>query len=95
MYSTLENAWTAQAAGRTPERGTAALARRCAHRACREAVQLRYDAVGSAAVDTERTPLDRCLRDLITASRHVASSEKILDDVGNLRLGRDSTSPHL
>lgn len=94
VYATLEAAWAAQAAGLPPERGTAALARRFAHRACREAVQLLYDAVGSAAVYTERTPLDRCLRDLITAGRHVASSEKILDGVGDLRLGGDSASPH-
>ncbi|GHF54410.1 hydroxylase [Streptomyces mashuensis] len=87
VYATLEDAWAAQAAGRAPERGTTALARQFAHRACREAVQLLYDAVGSAAVYTEHTPLDRCLRDVITASRHVASSEKILDEVGALRLG--------
>lgn len=95
VYATLENAWAAQVAGLAPERGTAALARRFAHRACREAVQLLYDVVGSAAVYTERTPLDRCLRDLITAGRHVASSEGILDSVGDLRLGGDPASPHL
>ncbi|WP_329399680.1 hypothetical protein OHA45_33825 [Streptomyces lydicus] len=95
VYSTLENVWAAQAAGRAPERGTAALARQFAHRACREAVQLLYDTVGSVSVYTERTPLDRCLRDLITASRHVASSEKILDGVGDLRLGGNPASPHL
>ncbi|CAL9507559.1 acyl-CoA dehydrogenase family protein [Streptomyces sp. enrichment culture] len=95
VYSTLEKAWAAQAAGLTPERGTAALARHFAHRACREAAQLLYDAVGTAAVYTERTPLDRCLRDLITASRHIASSEKILDAVGDLRLGGSAPSPYL
>ncbi|MET9735771.1 acyl-CoA dehydrogenase family protein [Streptomyces sp. NPDC006458] len=95
VYSTLDKAWAAQAAGRAPERGTAALARQFAHRACREAVQLLYDVVGSAAVYTERTPLDRCLRDVITAGRHVASAEKILDGVGDLRLGGDPASPHL
>ncbi|MDG4863788.1 acyl-CoA dehydrogenase family protein [Streptomyces sp. T-3] len=95
VYATLENAWAAQAVGLAPERGTAALARRFAHRACREAVQLLYDAVGSVAVYTERTPLDRCLRDLITAGRHVASSERILDGVGDLRLGGAPASPHL
>lgn len=95
VYATLENAWAAQAAGLAPERGAAALARQFAHRACREAVQILYDAVGAAAIHTERTPLDRCLRDLITAGRHVASSEKILDGVGDLRLGGTSDSPHL
>ncbi|MGW3011453.1 acyl-CoA dehydrogenase family protein [Streptomyces sp. NPDC001219] len=95
VYATLEKAWAAQAAGLAPERGTAALARQFAHRACREAVQLLYDAVGAAAVYTEHTPLDRCLRDLITAGRHVASSEKILDGVGDLRLGGAPASPHL
>ncbi|MCT9090717.1 acyl-CoA dehydrogenase family protein [Streptomyces sp. ASQP_92] len=95
VYNTLEDVWAAQEAGRTPERGTAALARQFAHRACREAVQLLYDAVGSAAVYTERTPLDRCLRDVITASRHVASAEGVLDAVGDLRLGGDPASPHL
>ncbi|MFJ6775690.1 hypothetical protein ACIQOV_32840 [Kitasatospora sp. NPDC091257] len=77
-----------------PERGTAAPARRFAHRACREAVQLLYDAMGSAAIYTERTPLDRCLRDVITAGRHVAPAEKVLDGVGDLRLGGAPGSPH-
>ncbi|MFB7514410.1 acyl-CoA dehydrogenase family protein [Streptomyces sp. NPDC056144] len=95
VYATLAKAWEARTAGEEPERGTAALARRFAHRACREAVQLLYDAVGSAAVYSERTPLDRCLRDLITAGRHVASAEKILDGVGDLRLGGAPASPHL
>ncbi|MFF2120459.1 acyl-CoA dehydrogenase family protein [Kitasatospora sp. NPDC058184] len=95
VYRTLEQAWAAQAAGLAAERGTAALARRFAHRACREAVQLLYDAVGSAAVYTERTPLDRCLRDVVTAGRHVASAEKVLDGVGELRLGGAPESPHL
>ncbi|MBL1082164.1 acyl-CoA dehydrogenase family protein [Streptomyces actinomycinicus] len=94
VYSTLQDAWAAQAAGLEPERGTAALARQFAHRACREAVQMLYDAVGASAVYTEQTPLDRCLRDIITAGRHVASSEKILDGVGDLRLGGDPASPH-
>ncbi|MFD8394611.1 hypothetical protein ACFV2N_36810 [Streptomyces sp. NPDC059680] len=66
-------AWAAQAVGLAPERGTAAPARRFAHRSCREAVQLLYAAAGSAAVYTERTPLDQWLRDLVTAGRHVAS----------------------
>ncbi|MFD8702729.1 acyl-CoA dehydrogenase family protein [Kitasatospora sp. NPDC059648] len=95
VYTTLDRAWAAQAAGHTPERGTAALARQFAHRACREAVQYLYDLAGSAAVYTDRTPLDRCLRDIITASRHVASAEAVLDAVGTLRLGGDPTSPHL
>ncbi|MFJ7208430.1 hypothetical protein ACIQWR_33485 [Streptomyces sp. NPDC098789] len=95
VYATLEDARAAQAAGLRAERGTAALARQFAHRACREAVQLLYDAVGSAAVYSERTPLDRCLRDLMTAGQHVASSAKILDGVGDLRLGGDPASPHL
>ncbi|MFJ6380661.1 acyl-CoA dehydrogenase family protein [Kitasatospora sp. NPDC092039] len=94
VYATLERAWAAQAAGLAPERGTAALARRFAHTACREAVQLLYDVVGSAAIYTERTPLDRCLRDVITAGRHVASAERILDGVGDLRLGGAPSSPH-
>jgi len=94
VYSTLSAAWTAQAAGLAPERGTAALARQFAHRACREAVQLLYDIAGTASIYTERTPLDRCLRDIITAGRHVASAEKILDNIGTLRLGGTPTSPH-
>ncbi|MFE0461544.1 acyl-CoA dehydrogenase family protein [Kitasatospora sp. NPDC058965] len=95
VYATLESAWAAQAAGLAPERGTAALARWFAHRACREAVQFLYDAVGICAAYTDCTPIDRDLRDLLTASRHVASSEKILDGVGDLRLGGSPASPLL
>ncbi|MGA4850068.1 acyl-CoA dehydrogenase family protein [Streptomyces sp. G5(2025)] len=87
VYATLNDAWAAQAAGRAPEPGTTALARQFAHRSCREAVQLLYDVVGSAAVYTGRTPLDRCLRDVLTAGHHMASSERILDQIGDLRLG--------
>ncbi|MFD5432840.1 hypothetical protein ACFWJ4_11800 [Kitasatospora sp. NPDC127067] len=43
---------------------------------------------------TGRTPLDRCPRDVITAGRHVASVEKVLDGVGDLRLGGAPGSPH-
>ncbi|MFG2004507.1 HAD-IA family hydrolase [Spirillospora sp. NPDC048911] len=76
-------------------RGDAALARQFAHRSCREAVQLLYDTVGSAAVYSERTPLDRHLRDLTTACQHAAVGQRILEGVGELRLGGDPMSPFI
>lgn len=95
VRTTLQDSWSALAEGRTPERGPGALARRYAFRACREAVQTLYDLVGSQAVYTDRLPLDRHLRDITTACQHIAVQDRMLETVGDLRLGGEPFSPFL
>lgn len=95
VHRTLADEWAALEEGREPERGTVALARQFAFQSCREAVQLLYDTVGATAVYTERTPLDRHLRDLLTASQHVSAQERMREWVGELRLGGQPSFPFL
>jgi alkylation response protein AidB-like acyl-CoA dehydrogenase len=95
VYRTLDDAWDALLAGEQPFGGAAALARQFAFESCREAVQLLYDTVGAASIYTERTPLDRYLRDLVTASQHVTAQERMREWVGELRLGGSPSFPFL
>jgi indole-3-acetate monooxygenase len=95
VHRTLDDVWDALLAGREPERGSAALARQFAFESCRQAVQLLYDTVGAAAIYTERTPLDRHLRDLVTASQHVSAQERVREWIGELRLGGSPSFPFL
>jgi alkylation response protein AidB-like acyl-CoA dehydrogenase len=95
VHRTLDDAWTALRAGDEPARGDAALARQFAFESCREAVQVLFDTVGAAAIYTERTPLDRHLRDLIAASQHVTAQERMREWVGELRLGGTPSFPFL
>jgi alkylation response protein AidB-like acyl-CoA dehydrogenase len=95
VHRTLDDEWAALAESRPPEPGTVALARQFAFQACREAVQLLYDTVGATAVFRQRTPLDRQLRDLLTASQHVSAQERIREWVGELRLGGQPSFPFL
>jgi alkylation response protein AidB-like acyl-CoA dehydrogenase len=95
VHRTLDDAWTALSAGQQPPRGDAALARQFAFESCREAVQLLFDTVGAAAIYTERTPLDRHLRDLVAASQHVTAQERMREWIGELRLGGEPSFPFL
>jgi alkylation response protein AidB-like acyl-CoA dehydrogenase len=95
VYRTLDDTWDALAAGEDPPRGSAALARQFAFESCREAVRLLYDTVGAASIYTERTPLDRHLRDLVTACQHVTAQERMREWVGELRLGGSPSFPFL
>ena len=95
VHHTLDDAWAALAAGERPAPGEAALARQFAFASCREAVQLLFDTVGAAAIYRERTPLDRHLRDLVAASQHVTAQERMLEWVGELRLGGTPSFPFL
>lgn len=95
VRTTLEDSWAALAAGNPPDRGAGALARRYAYRACREAVQTLYDLAGSHAVYRDKLPLDRQLRDIVTACQHIAVQDRMLETVGDLRLGGEPFSPFL
>lgn len=53
---------------------------------CVEAVQLTYKAAGGGAV-YQKGPLDRCLRDILTANQHVVATARTYEMAGRLLLG--------
>jgi indole-3-acetate monooxygenase len=53
---------------------------------CVEVVQLIYKAAGGAAV-YQKGPLDRCLRDILTANQHVIAAARTYEMAGRLLLG--------
>ena len=53
---------------------------------CVEVVQLIYKAAGGAAVYKKR-PLDRSLRDILTANQHVVATARTYEMAGRLPLG--------
>ena len=57
-----------------------------AFRASRDAVQIMYDTVGGSAFYT-RSPLERHLRDVQTASQHITAQIKTYEPVGRMLLG--------
>jgi len=46
-----------------------------------------YDLVGTTAVFSTKTPLDRLLRDAITMSQHLLLGDSFLEIVGGAMLG--------
>ena len=55
---------------------------------CAEVVQLVYKAAGGSAV-YQKGPLDRCLRDVLTANQHVVATARTYEMAGRLLLGLD------
>ena len=53
---------------------------------CAEVVQLIYKAAGGTAV-YQKGPLDRCLRDILTANQHVVANARTYEMAGRLLLG--------
>jgi alkylation response protein AidB-like acyl-CoA dehydrogenase len=53
---------------------------------CAEAVDLAYNAGGGSSVYA-RSPLQRCFRDIHTASQHIMVSPRTYEIFGRLRLG--------
>jgi alkylation response protein AidB-like acyl-CoA dehydrogenase len=53
---------------------------------CVEVVQLVYKAAGGGAV-YQKGPLDRCLRDILTANQHVVATARTYEMAGRLLLG--------
>lgn len=53
---------------------------------CVEVVQLIYKAAGGAAV-YQKGPLDRCLRDILTANQHVVATARTYEMAGRALLG--------
>ena len=53
---------------------------------CVGGVQLIYKAAGDGAV-CQKGPLDRCLRDILTANQHVVATARTYEMAGRLLLG--------
>ncbi|HVG60752.1 MAG TPA: acyl-CoA dehydrogenase family protein [Hyalangium sp.] len=89
MVDTLGELWRTLCAGDPPsqrQRATYRLAVLHAFRASRDAVQIMYDTVGGSAFYT-RSPLERHLRDVQTASQHITAQLKTYEPVGRMLLG--------
>ena len=72
------------------ERTDAWLSRVNAAQAAREIIRMLYDALGSASIYSERSPLDRALRDVETVCQHVVMQRKTLAMAGTLLLEADT-----
>jgi alkylation response protein AidB-like acyl-CoA dehydrogenase len=66
-----------------------------AFRTAREIAQSMYDLVGTVALFSSKSSLDRRLRDAITMSQHLLLSDSLLEVVGGLILGDPSPVPWL
>jgi alkylation response protein AidB-like acyl-CoA dehydrogenase len=71
------------------ERADAWLSRVNAAHSAREIVRTLYDALGSASIYSERSPMDRALRDAETVCQHVVMQHRTLEMVGAMLLGGD------
>ncbi|MFI6920672.1 acyl-CoA dehydrogenase family protein [Nonomuraea spiralis] len=90
VYVSLERQWE-QLAAEVPltprDQALPALARHHAFHTARQVVQTLYDLVGGEAVYRGRTPLERQLRDVITACQHIAAQHRVLEKAGGILFG--------
>jgi alkylation response protein AidB-like acyl-CoA dehydrogenase len=71
------------------ERADAWLSRVNAAQTARDIIRSLYDAAGSAAIYSERSLLDRALRDAETFCQHIVAQRKSLEMIGGMLLGAD------
>jgi alkylation response protein AidB-like acyl-CoA dehydrogenase len=93
VFFAMEREWARIEKNETPtvrERADAWLSRVNAAQAARDIIRMLYDAVGSAAIYSERSPLDRALRDAETFCQHIVAQRKTLEMVGAMLLNADA-----
>ena len=93
VFSAMEREWSQLEKDEQPtvrERADAWLSRVNAAQAARDIIRMLYDAVGSAAIYAERSPLDRALRDAETFCQHIVAQRKTLEMVGAMMLNADT-----
>jgi len=93
VFSSMEREWARLEKNEQPsvrERADAWLSRVNAAQAARDIIRMLYDSVGSAAIYSERSPLDRALRDAETFCQHIVSQRKTLAMVGAMLLNADA-----
>ena len=93
VFSAMDNEWARLEKGEQPtvrERADAWLSRVNAAQSAREIIRMLYDAAGSTAIYTERTILDRALRDAETFCQHIVAQKRTLEMIGGMLLGAES-----
>lgn len=93
VFSAMDSEWARLERNEQPnvrERADAWLSRVNAAQSAREIIRMLYDAVGSAAIYSERGPLDRALRDAETFCQHIVAQRKSLEMIGGMLLGADT-----
>ncbi len=93
VFHAMEREWTRLENNERPtirERGDAWLSRVNAAQSAREIVRMLYDAMGSASIYSERSPLDRALRDAETVCQHIVMQRKTLGMAGAMLLEADT-----
>lgn len=97
VFSSLQNQWNVLDAGRQlskQDRAAVWLARTNAFQVSRNVVQLMYDTLGGSAIYSQKSPLDRHLRDIQTFCQHICGQSKGLEGVGALLLDSDAVPRH-
>lgn len=98
VFSSLEDQWEHLLEARPMDakvRADAALSRYESFRASQDVAQTLYDLVGGDSIYTERTPLDRALRDMTTACQHVVAQRRMLEWCGQILLGGQPNTPFI
>jgi alkylation response protein AidB-like acyl-CoA dehydrogenase len=98
VFESLAAQWARLEAGdepTAPERSSVMLARMNAFQASRDVVSLMYDTLGGSAVYSDKTPLDRHLRDVTTMCQHTMGQRKVREWAGQLLLTGESDAPFL
>jgi alkylation response protein AidB-like acyl-CoA dehydrogenase len=97
VYSAIETQWRKLVLDEpltNQERADVWLSRLHAFQECRTIVRSLYDVVGSSAVYTQQTSLDRSLRDMETMCQHFAGQMRELSVAGGLLLGNPRDDRH-
>jgi indole-3-acetate monooxygenase len=93
VFSAMAREWARLEKNQQPsvrERADAWLSRVNAAQAARDIIRMLYDAVGSAAIYSERSPLDRALRDAETFCQHIVAQRRTLEMIGAMLLNADA-----
>ncbi len=93
VFSAMQGEWARLEKNEQPtvrERADAWLSRVNAAQSARDIIRMLYDVVGSAAIYSERSPLDRALRDAETWCQHIVSQRKTLEMIGGMLLDADT-----
>lgn len=95
LYDTAGGVWDDVVSGRAPDARQLAIARLArinAIAAAAQAVDLMYEAGGGSSIYTS-SPLERCLRDIRTASQHVSMATANYEIIGRVLLGLPPDRP--
>jgi len=93
VFSAMDREWERIERSEQPtvhERADAWLSRVNAAQSARDIIRMLYDATGSAAIYSDRSPLDRALRDAETFCQHIVAQRKSLEMIGGMLLGADT-----